>query len=118
MLKKMVHEYRFPCCVRGYHIYKEVGGKMKCQREPSNVTDKYAVSVVKDNGDIVGYLPRKIFKVLSLFLRRGGTIACEVTGHRRYSVNLKQGGMEIPCHVMLKSIKEKEVKKCQELLQC
>ena len=33
----------------------------------------------------------------SLFLRRGGAIYCVVTGHRRYSRDLPQGGMEIPC---------------------
>ena len=30
------------------------------------------------DGDIVGHLPRKISKVCSLFLRRGGSISCEM----------------------------------------
>ena len=37
------------------------------------------------------------FTSLLYFLRRGGTISCRVTGHRRYSADLAQGGMEIPC---------------------
>ena len=32
-----------------------------------------------------------------LFLCQGGNIVCIVTGHRRYSQDLPQGGLEIPC---------------------
>ena len=30
------------------------------------------------------------------FLRRGNSITCRVTGHRRYSAALPQGGLEVP----------------------
>ena len=46
---------------------------------------------------IIGHLPRKISRACSLFLRRGNEITCHVTGHRRYSVDLPQGGLEVPC---------------------
>ena len=42
-------------------------------------------------------MPRNISTLCSLFLRRGGAIFCVVTGRRRYSRDLRQGGMEIPC---------------------
>ena len=32
-----------------------------------------------------------------MFLRNHGTIKCKVTGNRRYSSDLPQGSMEIPC---------------------
>ena len=33
----------------------------------------------------------------SLFIRRGGSIYCTITGRRQYSRDLPQGGMEVPC---------------------
>ena len=99
-LKKM-GEYERDCCVRGYHVYQEiweaaVGEMLACERQPRNAADRYAVSVKKD-GTIIGHLPRKVSRVCSLFLRRGGMIRCTVTGRRRYSGDLPQGGLEIPC---------------------
>ena len=35
--------------------------------------------------------------VCSLFLRRGGTIHCRISGGRRYLSNLPQGRLEVPC---------------------
>ena len=51
--------------------------------------DAYAVSVIKD-GTIVGHLPRRISCTCTLFMRRGGTISCQVTGRRKYSSDLQQ----------------------------
>ena len=46
-------------------------------------------------GVVIGHLPRKLSKICSLFIRRGGSICCIVTGGRRYSADLPQGGLEI-----------------------
>uniref|UniRef100_A0A1X7V637 Uncharacterized protein n=1 Tax=Amphimedon queenslandica TaxID=400682 RepID=A0A1X7V637_AMPQE len=35
----------------------------------------------------------------SLFLRQGGLIHCTVSGSRRYSSDLEQSGLEIPCKI-------------------
>lgn len=88
--------------VRGYHIYKEiwnavVGEEFSCKRENGNRSDPFAVAVVNAAGTIIGHLPRKISCVCSLYLRRNGSIYCRVTGSRRYSEDLEQGGLEIPC---------------------
>ena len=93
-------------CIRGYHVYQRVwtdpyvGETLDCRREPTNVVDRYAVSVIRSEV-VVGHLPKKISKLCSLFLRRGGSISCEVTGRRR-STDLIQGGLEIPCLLILK----------------
>ena len=58
------------------------------------------VAVVKAN-ITVGHVPRKISSVCSIFLRRGGSITCQVTGRRRFSEDLSQGGLEIPCVLKL-----------------
>ncbi len=83
------------CCIRGYHVYKEVweaavGKTLMCEREPRNALDRYAVAVIKTE-TIIGHLPQKLSRVCSPFLRRGGTIDCTVTGTRRHSVDLPQG---------------------------
>ncbi len=51
------------------------GELLQCRREPNNIYDPFAVSVVKD-GTVVRHLPRKCTAVFSLFLRRIGTIEC------------------------------------------
>ena len=88
------------CCIRGYHVCKDVwdtsvGKYLKCRRELSNPKDRYTIAVLC-HGTIVGHLPKKISLPCSLFIQRGGTILCRVTGRRHYSVDLLQGGLEIP----------------------
>ena len=52
---------------------------------------------------MVGHLPKKTSSTYSLFIRKGGTIDCEVTPdpNRKYSRDLPQGGLEIPCVLTL-----------------
>ena len=87
-------------CIHGHHIYKEIrnpclGEVLQCERDPHNVVNQYSVAVKK--GVIVGHLPRKASRLCSLFLQRGGTIDCIVTGARRHSADPPQGGLEVPC---------------------
>ena len=94
-------EFTTDSMVRGHHVYQEVwtpitGEYLVCAREEDNLQDRYAVAVLKHD-EIIGHLPRTISTISSLFIRRGGSIQCEVTDHRRYSRDLPQGGMEVPC---------------------
>ena len=98
--------FHLEAMVRGYHVYCNVWQAsrneiLQCTRDVSNRKDPYAVSVVKSGTGIVGHLPKKISTACSLFLRRGGSITCKVTGTRRYSSDLPQGGVEIPCSLEL-----------------
>ena len=70
-----------------------------------NPSDHYAVAVVK-NATIIGHLPRKISRICSLFIRKGGVVTCTVVGSRRFSADLPQGGMEIPCILHFKPTKD------------
>ena len=111
--------YKEDSCIRGYHLYQAiwiavVGECLVCQREPLNSSDRYAVAVMKDDV-IVSHLPRHLSRVLSLFLLRNGTIECIVTGSRRYSSDLPQGGLEIPCKLIFHGKKE-DIKKLKRLL--
>ena len=89
--------------IRGYHKYQsiwepEVGESLPCIREPSNVSDPYAVAGTKpDSSTVVGHVPRKMSAICSIFLRKGGSIFCQVNGGRRYSHDLPQGGLEVLC---------------------
>ena len=114
MEKDAEEEFVIDSMVRGYHVYQDVwtpavGECLQCVREEDNAEDRYAVAVIRD-GVTVGHLPRRISTLCSLFIRRGGVIRCSVTGHRRYSRDLVQGGMEIPCQLTFVGM-GKEIKK-------
>lgn len=73
-----------------------------CKRERINPHDPFAVAVCKED-HTVGHLPRAISSVCYMFLGKpGSSISCKVTGLRRYSHDLPQGGMEIPCTIEFK----------------
>ncbi len=87
--------------IRGHHIYlniwnPSIGEELICRRETSNGHDRYAVSVTRGS-KVVGHVPRNISAARSLFLQRKGTILTIVSGSRRYSSDLPQGGLEVPC---------------------
>lgn len=114
------HEESRQSCIRGFHIYQDVwlpviGEELHCHRETANMVDRYAVAVTK-NDQIVGHLPKKISKLASLFIRRGGNIVCKVTGRRRRSLDLIQGGLEVPCQLYFVSEEAKEISKIIKLL--
>ena len=71
----MEYEFSLPSSVQGYHIYQgiqkpTIGEELRCIREPRNVVDRYAVTVVKEKGcerTAVGHFPRKYRKYLPCF---------------------------------------------------
>jgi len=112
--------------IRGYHEYKLIwndpiiGKELRCQCELGNSHDPYAVAVQKRIGGsnrIVGHVPRTISTICSLFIRRGGLLNCVVSGLRRCSSDLFQGGLEIPCKVIFKSKNKCEYQKAKKLIQ-
>lgn len=80
---------------RGHHIYKEnwtpyLGEILLLQAEEGNVHDRHAVAVLRNN-ETVGHMPRDLLPVSWFFIKRGGSISCTVTGHRKFGV-----GLEVP----------------------
>ena len=105
--------------IRGHHLYQriwttEIGEYLVCEREPTNSIDRYTVAVVKDD-IIVGHLPRAQSNIYSLFLFRNSTIDCIVIGAKRYSADLPQHGLEVPCKLVFNG-KHEEIKKLKHLL--
>ena len=96
-----------------------VGEVLISRREPTNSADRYAVVVLKEE-TIIGHLSRKMSKVCTLFLRRGGSICCKVTGSRCYSRDLPQGGLDIhvPCSLLfIANMRKVLAAKCTNLDQ-
>ena len=92
---------RLSSCIHGFHKYQAIwepthGEELDCCREIGNTSDPYAVSVMKGR-EVVGHVPCKISRMCAVFMRNGGSIKCTVMVNRRYSCDLPQGGMEIPC---------------------
>ena len=90
----------------GYHEYKRAwddpvdGKEFECKCKIGNSHDTHAVAVRKvidGEEKTVRHIPRRISAIRSLFICRGDTINSRVDGHRRYSADLPQGGLEVPC---------------------
>ena len=95
------HAYCINSVVRGHHVYKdiwtpEIGEELTCRREVGNIHDLHAVAILR-GGDVVGHVPRMISTPCNVFIRKGGVITCIISGHRQYSVDLEQGGLDVPC---------------------
>ena len=93
-------------CIRGHHVYKDaweaaVGEELACEKEPHNAHDRYTVAV-KRRGVIIGRLPRKLLSLRLVFPGWGGMILFTVSGARRYSADLPQGSLEVPCTLIFK----------------
>ena len=107
--------------VRGYHVYQSIwdaandGEELECCREIGNIHDPSAVAIRKD-GMIVIYVPRAISAICSSFICRGGLILCRVSGSRRYSSDLSQGGLEVPYVLTFRVSKIKEIEKARNLI--
>ena len=68
-----------------------VGEELILKTEDTNLYDKHAVAAMKDDA-IVGHMPRSLSGISWFFLKSGGHITCEVTGHRKLGK-----GLEVPC---------------------
>jgi hypothetical protein len=93
-------EFNFESSIRGYHVYKsiwtyEIGEKLRCDREENNPNDKFAVKLIRNDGNkeqCVGHVPIEQSKVFNFFLKRGGKIFATVTGNKFFNI-----GLELPC---------------------
>ena len=96
------------------------GIELSCEREPGNPRDTSAVAVIEHSpsGEVtVGHVPRLFSAVCSIFIRRGGSLVCIVTGPRQYSADLPQGGLEIPCSYIFRTNNQAESDKTRKLLE-
>ena len=106
--------------MRGFHIYKDAWEPteelLTCRREPGNIHDPYAVSMVNGTSVVVGHVPRTISALCSTFIAQGGRLKCRITGDRRYSADLPHGGLELPCCLYFTSSSSIQLEKVKSLL--
>ena len=100
-------EKEFVVAVRGFHHYKsfwvpQPNENLQCKHEVGNAFDIYAIKTCKDDGTIVGHLPRELSRVLKFLLDRGAMISAELVSVHYRKSPLVQGGLEIPCKVIVR----------------
>jgi len=108
--------------VHGYHVYQSiwnsrVGEQLECRCENDNIHNMYAVAVMKPGTGVVGHLPRRISTPCNRFIENRGTITYVVTGSRRYSADLEQGGLEIPAKLIFEGDDEEMIDNVRSLIQ-
>ena len=84
-----IDQFEVSSVIRGHHVYKHNwspfnGEELTCLREEGNDKDCYSVAVTKSGSGVVGRVQRRISAACALFLQKGGSICCTVTGARRY----------------------------------
>ena len=55
-------------------------------------------------------------KLTHFFVKHAGKIRCEITGSKRYSSNLEQGGLEIPAKIIFQNSNEKIIEEMKKEL--
>ena len=70
------------------------------------IKDKCSIAVIS-NGKTAGHVPKFLTKLVLFLLKHGGKLHITVTGPRRYSVDLKQEGLELPGGFCFTSLNEK-----------
>uniref|UniRef100_A0A1X7T1W5 Uncharacterized protein n=1 Tax=Amphimedon queenslandica TaxID=400682 RepID=A0A1X7T1W5_AMPQE len=94
-----------------------IGEELVCSPQVNNPHACYAVAVCK-SGTIVGLVPKIISRLCWLFLNKSGTeIKCFVTDTRRYSSDLVQGGLEVPCRFKFMGGTLEQIAKVSALLR-
>ena len=73
--------------------------------------------LISGSNATVDHLPKSISPICSIFIRRGGTIKSRINGTHRYSADLPQGGLEIPCVLPFLAKNFKEGNKSKQLLE-
>ena len=103
-----MESHTFTAAVRGYHFYRrywrpQENEKLICLHEPGNAFDRFAIKTVKENGEIVGHLPKEISRITKYYLDRGASMYCRLSSQHYRRSPLVQGGLEIQCELVIDS---------------
>ena len=106
---KFTHEFKMG--VRGYHVYQAVWKpfieqELEFHQEPSNPHDMFAVAAKAKGKEhlapiIVGHVPIELSRHFYFALKRGCSATGRVLDSKPNRSPLTQGGLEIPCKIML-----------------
>ena len=96
----------FNSAIPEFHYFKrywppEKAEKLICIYEENNAFDVLAIKTCKEDGKIVGHLPRELSQTIKLILDRGARILAVLESTHYRKSPLVQGGVEIPCQVTM-----------------
>ena len=67
----------------------------------SLIHDQFVIVLGNSALVTVGHIPKFMCKLTYFFLKHYGNIKCEITGFKKYSKDLGQGGFEIPARLAI-----------------
>ena len=100
--------FEFQSAVRGYHYYMKYWSPSKrqvlyCMHEADNPYNFFAIKTcVKPTGRTVGHLPMEISRSIKYLLQHGAIVEAKLSSTDYRQSPLVQGGLEIPCNVIIK----------------
>ena len=62
------------------------------------------------------HLPKFMSKLAHSFVKHTGKIRCEITGSKRYSSDLDQGGLEIPAKIIIQNSNKRLIEEMKKKL--
>ena len=75
---------------------------MNCYHERYNPFDRFIIKFCKaGKEETIRHIPMEISRVTKYFMDWGATVTAQLTGVRYRRSSLKQGGLEIPCKIMV-----------------
>ena len=77
-------------------------------------TKKIQVTVLQSV--TVGHLTKFMSKLAHFFVKDDGKFRCEITGSKRYSSDLEQGGLEIPAKLIFQNSNERIIEEMKKKL--
>ena len=110
--------FEFPSAIRGFHYYRKywqpkLEDELYCRHEEDNPFDFFAIKIcMKNTGVTVGHLPMEISRPTKFLLERGATEFVKLTSTNYCVSPLVQGGLEIPCRVVIlraQTLQNKEI---------
>ena len=100
------NKFIFSAAIRGFHFYRktwqpEEGEKLHCGYEKDNPFDDFAIKTTNKNGKTVGHFPMEILQITKFVIARGAMVEAHLSSTRYRRSPLIQGGLEIPCNVVV-----------------
>ena len=100
-------------------LYFQIGSILSAKHEDdpqSLVHDKYAIALINSESVTVGHLPKFMSKLAQLFVKHARKIRCEITGSKKCSSDLEQGGLEIPAKIIFQNSNERIIEEMKKRL--
>ena len=99
--------FEFTCAVRDFHHYPHHWHLVRdqilnCCHERNNPFDRFAIKFCEaGKEETICHIPMEISRMTKYFMDKGTTVTAQLTGVHYRRSPLVQGGLEIPCKIMV-----------------